>query len=605
MRKLTAFLAALVLAAVCGPAFAGEPAAEEQALVNGMYAEYACSVPEGAEGQQDELIETAVTILRSRLDAMGYPSATVRREGDGIRVEVPDVHDRTVLEKIGAPGRLEFVSPDGEVFMTGEMVSKASYFYNEGDHEVAFILTEEGTELFAEVTAASIGKTVSIYLDGEILVSATVQSAITSGSGVINGMGTAEHAKEIAARISTPELPLKLTMVASEDIYDPETLQAMAEAEKADEAVALKLGNREVTRREIREATESQLSYMAYLYSMYGYTYDTTDPDNIAAARESAIAALKQDMALTAKAAELGLDRLTDEEAEAVAASAQAAYEKDLSYVKAYLLTDTAGMDAEAMEKAAQEKMAELGYPYEHYVEQATKELIRTRIRDYAVRDVAVTEEEIRAEYESRVEKDRSTYEGKAGAWAAAADRSGVLYYTPAGVRRVKQILTKFREEDNAEINAARQQGDAQALAEAQEKAYANIDEEADAILAALDAGADWETLMDEKNQDPGMKTYLKGYAVSVDMTNFDPAFVEAAMALEKPGDYSGKARGIYGYYIIRYESDEPEGPVGYDGVKADIAEELLSAKQEEAYNAAVETWIREAGIEENPDALK
>ena len=572
---------------------------------SGVYAEYTCIVPEGSAKSADELIESAVAIIQSRLDSMEYQAATAERMGaDGIRVTVPDQFDEAVLNLVSAPGRLEFRNPDNEVFMTGEMIQEASYYYNEGDHEVAFVLTEEGTKLFAEVTAASIGKTVSIYLDGELLIAPTVMSAITNGNGLINGMGSVERAMEIAAKMKAPELPVKLELAGTAVVYDPDTALELAGAVLADREDAatavLKLGSTEYTKGDIQQAAENYLSYLASLYAMYGYQFDTTDPANIADARKVVIRELKENMALDAKAAELGLDKLTEEETEAVMTAARSSYDSDFSYVRTYLLTDTAGMDEEALMKAAEDKLTELGYPFEHYVEQATAQKIREKLQDYAVRDVTVTEEEILAEYESRVGTDKAAYEGKAGAWTEADLNGKTVYYTPAGIRRVKQILVKFREEDRSAISTAKQSGDEQALAEAQEKAYANIDGEADAILAALDAGADWQALMDEKNEDPGMNTHLKGYAVSADMTNFDPAFVEAAMAIGEPGGYSGKAKGIYGYYIIRYENDEPEGPVDLEKVRGTIAEDLLKTRQEEAYKTAVETWVEEAGIEDN-----
>ena len=102
------------------------------------------------------------------------------------------------------------------------------------------------------------------------------------------------------------------------------------------------------------------------------------------------------------------------------------------------------------------------------------------------------------------------------------------------------------------------------------------------------------------------MKDNEKGYAVAADMTNFDSAFVEAAMALEKPGDISGKVKGTsYGYYIIRYESDEAEGPVSLDAVKDGISSSLLSTKQTSTYNDTLAQWVEEAGIKVDLNALK
>jgi hypothetical protein len=426
----------------------------------------------------------------------------------------------------------------------------------------------------------------------------------------------------------------------------------------------IRMGDQVITKAKVKEEIQNQLESMAYMYSMYGYSYDTTDPNNIASAQDSAIEDLKQDLALTAKAKELGLDQLTEEETEAVKADAQKSYDDALDYVKTHMLTDTEGMDDDAIAAAAADKLTEMGVTYDSYLEAQTKTKIDEKLREYAVKDIAVTDEEIQAEFDSKVEADKTTYGENAASWATAANNGTTLYYTPAGVRRVKQILTKFKDEDQtaiteaqakvteantartaaqakidaanetlalegdtdeikeakaaaqADLDAAQQElNDAdqaltdatKAVEDATNKAFENLDEEVDAILAELDAeGADWQKIMDEKNQDPGMASNPKGYAVAAGMTNFDSAFVDAAMALEKPGDHSGKVRGsAYGYYIIRYESDETEGPIALDDVKESISSSLLTTKQNEAYNAAVAQWVEEAGIKVDLNALK
>ena len=423
----------------------------------------------------------------------------------------------------------------------------------------------------------------------------------------------------------------------------------------------IRMGDQVITKDKVKAQVENQLYYMANQYAMYGYNIDTTDPDVIAQAQSAAVEALKNDLALTAKAKELGLDQLTDEEKETVANNAKETYDIWANYVKP---SDTEGMDEEAIAKACEDNLKELGITMDSITESETKTVLESKLKEYAIKDVTVTEEEIKDSYDTLVERDKGTYEGKAGSWATAANNGTTLYYTPAGVRRVKQILTKFKDEDQTAIDDAKQkvtdattarstaqakidsanetlalEGDTdeikeakeaaqadleaaqkeldeadkaltdanQAVTDATDKAFANLDEEVDAILASLDAeGADWQAIMDEKNQDPGMTGNEKGYAVATGMTNFDSAFVEAAMALEKPGDHSGKVRGSsYGYYIIRYESDEAEGPVALDEVKEKISSNLLSTKQTEAYNAAKAQWVEEAGIKVDLNALK
>ena len=182
-------------------------------LRGGVYVEYSAKAPADTDASFDSLMEGTIGVIQQRLTDKGYAESTVQRIGsDGIRVEIPDVTDPSaVLDLIGSPAKLEFKNPQGEVFMDGSMVQTATYYYSEGDHQVAFTLTDEGAKIFAEVTAASIGQRIAIYLDDVELIAPTVQSAITGGSGVINHMESAEYAKTIAAKIQSGALPLELT----------------------------------------------------------------------------------------------------------------------------------------------------------------------------------------------------------------------------------------------------------------------------------------------------------------------------------------------------------------------------------------------------------
>ena len=432
-----------------------------------------------------------------------------------------------------------------------------------------------------------------------------------------------------------------------------------------DEAVdaatpVIRMGDQVITKAEVKAQVESELYQQASWYQMLGQSFDYTDPANIAAAQESAIEALKKDMVLNAKAKELGFDQLTAEDEASIKENAQKDLDSIISQAKNYV-ENAEGMSEEELTEAATKQAEESGYTLDAYVNYEKGNLISKRLKDYAIQDVAVTDEEIQAEYESKVAANKETYAEKPGSWATAANNGTTLYYTPAGVRRVKQILTKFKDEDQSAIdeankqlteantalstaqakvdsaqsavdaegitdedkaaaeetlNAAKQELDEadkallaanEAVTAATDKAFANLDEEVDAILASLDAeGADWQAIMDEKNQDPGMKSNEKGYAVAADMTGFDSAFVEAAMALEKPGDHSGKVKGTsYGYYIIRYEGDEAEGPVALETVKEGISSTLLKNKQDDTYDAAVAEWVEAAGIKVDLNALK
>ena len=104
----------------------------------------------------------------------------------------------------------------------------------------------------------------------------------------------------------------------------------------------------------------------------------------------------------------------------------------------------------------------------------------------------------------------------------------------------------------------------------------------------------------------PGAVNAEKGYAVFSGMTDFDSAFVDAAMGLAAIGDTSDKIRGeSYGYYVIKYVGDVTPGAVDYESVKDTLHDSLLSSRQSDTWNTTVDTWIKEAGIKEDLGALK
>ena len=416
--------------------------------------------------------------------------------------------------------------------------------------------------------------------------------------------------------------------------------------------VILKLGEKEITKSEVKDATQNVLAeYYQYYAMLYGTQLDLTDKSLVASAQSEAISRLKQDMVLRAKAAEFGLDQLTDEET----AQAKEAAEKDLenakSYIKDYYLSeDQKALEGEALEAAIQEQLDGMGVTLDTYLTEETDSIIDQKVHDYAVKDVEVSDDEVKASYDEKIAADEEKYKEDASTWTSR-DRSGTtLYYTPAGIRRVRQILIKFTDEDQAAVDeantkvseanskvtaaqaiiddeatseedkakaqedlaAAQAELDAAntALQAATDAGYANVEADADAVLEALKENPDsWDDLVKEKNGDPGMNEGAlnaeRGYSVCAGMSGFDTAFVDAAMALSSIGDVSDKVRGSSnGWYIIKYVSDVAEGAVDYDSVKDAIHDDLLSDKKDEVYTEAVTKWIEESGIKEDLGAL-
>lgn len=302
--------------------------------------------------------------------------------------------------------------------------------------------------------------------------------------------------------------------------------------------VILTMGDKQVTKAEVQEQVQNVLAEMSQYYAMYGSTLDITDPEILASAQNTAVTRMKQDMALHAKAVELGLDQLTEEEAAKVKEDAESSWESAKSYVQNYYLDEEQkALEGEELDKAILAKLDELGVKFEDYETQAKDLAVDNKLREYVVKDVAVTDEEVKADYDSKVAADEEKYKEDAPSWVSAARNGSTLYYTPAGVRRVKQILLKFKADDQtaiddvnkriseaqSKVNAAQQiLDDAEASEEdktkaeadkaaaqaeldtanadlkaATDKAFENLDADADAVLAALDADPDsWDKLM-------------------------------------------------------------------------------------------------------------
>ena len=229
VRALVSLVAIIVVVAVC--AYLGLCGFGKGTMINflkpwgdaislgldlrgGVYTVY--QAENNGDPDFDTKMESTVSILTSRLTRQGFTEATVTRQGsDRIRVEIPNVSDpNQILTIIGTPAQLYFVDESGNNLMEGSMVKNAQAAQDQdGKPCIAFELTDEGAKIFAEATAANLGKTISITLDGETISRATVNTVIAGGKGEITGNFTADEAKNLATLILSGALPLNLTQL--------------------------------------------------------------------------------------------------------------------------------------------------------------------------------------------------------------------------------------------------------------------------------------------------------------------------------------------------------------------------------------------------------
>lgn len=79
-----------------------------------------------------------------------------------------------------------------------------------GQFMIAFELTQDGGDIFADFTGNNIGKYLSIALDKEIISSPVIRSQIPDGQGVIEGKFTLEEAQQLVVQLRYGALPVPL-----------------------------------------------------------------------------------------------------------------------------------------------------------------------------------------------------------------------------------------------------------------------------------------------------------------------------------------------------------------------------------------------------------
>ncbi len=86
---------------------------------------------------------------------------------------------------------------------------------NLGNYEIAFTLKSDFIKTFSDFTSAHVGEILAIVLDGKIISAPSINSAITDGSGVIQGSFTYDSANALATNLRYGSLPVALKVVES------------------------------------------------------------------------------------------------------------------------------------------------------------------------------------------------------------------------------------------------------------------------------------------------------------------------------------------------------------------------------------------------------
>ena len=379
----------------------------------------------------------------------------------------------------------------------------------------------------------------------------------------------------------------------------------------------------------------AEYSYVEYMYSMYGYSMDGYE-DYI---KSDIATTMVEDKIVQMKAAELGLNVPTAEEETELRASAEATLQEYVLQYRADFVAE--GLSDEEVDAQTLAFLMENGVDSETLYQQELIYFAADKLYENVVADVAVTEEEVKAEYDAKVAADEANYANNL--YYEQAMMSGTqVYWTPEGYRNVRQVLIKFDDEQTArydeitdriadleaelaELQTAEEPAEETEAAETEapaeetvQRTEAEIQADIDAANAELDAlfaelepmaaevaqkfaeGTPIDELIATYGGDPGSINAdgtTNTYQVSANSASYDQAFTDAAMSVAEIGGLSEPGRGMYGLYIVYYDSDVVPGAVDYETVKEDIYYELLDLARSEAYDAQISQWVAELNV--------
>lgn len=206
---------------------------------------------EGIDQAVSQAMDTAVEVVRKRIDGLGTKEPTILRQGaQRIVVQVPGLQDPQQLKNLlGQTAKLEFklvdqsalasdlargIAPVGSQIVPyadpkmgapiavkrlggirGDELTNAQAGNNPQTNEPVVNITfnTDGGAKFAKLTTQNVGKPFAIILDGKVLSAPNINEPILGGSAQISGRFTTDAASALAISLRSGALPVDLKVV--------------------------------------------------------------------------------------------------------------------------------------------------------------------------------------------------------------------------------------------------------------------------------------------------------------------------------------------------------------------------------------------------------
>ncbi len=202
-------------------------------LAGGSYLVYRVDLSETGNVDAESIIQGLRDVIERRVNLFGVsePRVYTQKVGDEHRlvVELAGISDVSkAIAEIGETPVLDFREVEeregGVIYipttLTGRHIKGAQVVFDQYTSVpiVSLELTEEGGELFAEITERNVGKLLAVFLDGTPITVPVVQEKITGGRAQISGDFTIEEARVLVERFNAGALPAPITLINQQTI---------------------------------------------------------------------------------------------------------------------------------------------------------------------------------------------------------------------------------------------------------------------------------------------------------------------------------------------------------------------------------------------------
>ncbi|PJC85387.1 peptidylprolyl isomerase [Vibrio sp. HA2012] len=349
---------------------------------------------------------------------------------------------------------------------------------------------------------------------------------------------------------------------------------------------AAKVGNTEIGRGAFEQAYQSERNRMQAQMGDY-FSNLLADPAYVQSFRKSVLDRMINEVLLEQYAASLGL-RISDEQVR-----------NEILNMEPFL------NDGKFDQDIYQAALRRAGYTVDSFAEYLRRDLTRQQVRAAVQNSVFSLSNEVAAlsqlitqkrdiqtitlmldDFARRVEltdEELQTYYDTHQANYTRPEQMKVAYLELSAEALKEQVSVSEKEaqqyyaEQISKYTTQEQRQLSHILVEGDDEAKAQ------SILDELNSGADFTALAKAKSEDVG-SAQEGGLLGWIEKGVMDPAFEEAAFALEKTGDTTGLVKSSFGYHIIRLDAIRAAQAKPYDQVADEIKSDIAEQKAVERF---------------------